>query len=268
MSGIDDVTAWVEGLKDHRTRARARRELTQFGPAAAERVLPLIADETQSENTRWAAIQVVRAWRYQPAAPLLLEVLRKHAGLRGSAARALEELTGFEIGETVEEWERALADPEGYRREHQEPAALAAAEDASEPEGCRVFRQALANAASEIRWDPEGFLYLRIPLPGGRKQQVLVSFSERDAGGRPVATIYTECGALGPAAEDSITRRNVTARYGKFYVQKDEQGAELVLMRETVPVHRLTPKLAHDIVLAMAAEADSLEQEMTGADRI
>jgi hypothetical protein len=265
---MDSVNAWVEGLKEFRTRARARGELARYGPAAAEQILPLILDSAQPENTRWAAIMVVKTWRHAPAVPLLMEVLRTHAGLRGAAIQALEAITGLSIGDVPDEWDRALADPEAYRREHQEPEALSTPEAGGEPDGCRLFRHALGSSASETTWEPEGFLYLRIPLAGGRKQQVLVTFSELDASGRPLATIYTECGPLQPEAVESIGRRNVTARYGKFQVEKDEQGVDKVVMRETVPLQRLTPKLARDIVLSMAAEADSLEQEMSGSDHI
>lgn len=268
MPDTDGVSAWVDGLKSFRTRARARKELERCGPTAADRVLPLITDTTLPENARWAAITVVQAWGYTPAAPLLLAVLRTHPGLRGAALQALEALTGFSIGDVPDEWERALADPEAYRRSRQEAAPLAAADTGSEPDGCRVFRQALGNAASEIAWDPDGFLYLRIPLEAGRKQQVLVSFADVDSGGKPLATLYTECGEVRADSLDSINRRNVTARYGKFYLQKDDQGTEQVIMRETVPLQRLTSKLARDIVLTMAAEADALEQEMSGADHI
>jgi len=268
MPGTDNIGAWIEGLKSFRTRASARKELERCGPAVADQVLPLITDGSLPENTRWAAIMVVKAWRYAPAAPLLVEVLRTHAGLRGVALQGLEDLTGFAIGDAPDEWDRALADPEAYRQGHQGPAPLAAVDTSGEPDGCRIFRQALANVATEVSWDPEGFLYLRIPLEGGRKQQVLVTFSDVDSGGKPLATLYTECGELRAESLDNINRRNVTARYGKFHLQKEEQGPEQVIMRETVPLQRLTSKLARDIVQTMAAEADALEQEMSGEDHI
>lgn len=268
MPGMDDAARWVRELGGFRTRAAARKELERFGAGAAPLVLPLIGDASQPENARWAAIMLVRAWGYAPATPTLLEVARRHSGLRGAAILALETLTGFAIGDFPEEWAKALADPDAYRREHQESEATAQAQTQGEPDGYRFFRQALGNLATEITWEPEGYLYLRVPLEAGRKQQVVVTFSETDPSGKPLTTIYTECGNLRPEAMDSITRRNVTARYGKFYIQKDEQGAEKVVMREAVPAHRLTSKLARDIVLAMATEADSLELEMTGSDHI
>jgi hypothetical protein len=269
MSGSDEVAAWIRELGNFRTRAKARKQLERCGPeVAAEAVLPLLSDDALPENVRWAAIMVVKAWRYTAAAPVLLQVVRTHSGLRGSAIQALEALTGLAIGEVPDEWEQALADPEAYRRAHLEPQALAMADPSGEPDGCRLFRQALGNLATEITWEDNAYLYLRMPLEGGRKQQIVVTFSEVDAGGRPLTTMYTECGALRPEAVDSIARRNVTARYGKFYTQKDGQGNEVVVMRETVPALRLTPKLARDIVLSIAAEADSLEFEMTGEDHI
>jgi hypothetical protein len=268
MPGKDDVAVWIRELGSFRTRAKARKQLQSCGPAAADQVLPLLGDGSASENVRWAAIMVVKAWGYAPAAPLLLEVVRTHSGLRGTAIQALETLTGLDIGYAPDEWEHALANPEAYRREHQEPQTLALADPSGEPDGCRLFRQALGNLATEITWEEDAYLYLRMPLEGGRKQQIVVTFSEVDAGGKPLTTMYTECGALRPEAADSIARRNVTARYGKFYTQKDAQGNEVVVMRESVPALRLTPKLARDIVSSIAAEADSLELELTGADHI
>ena len=268
MPGSDDVALWVRELGSFRTRAKARKHLERCGPAAAEQVLPLLSDSSLPENVRWAAIMIVKAWGYAPAAPLLLAVVRAHSGLRGTAIQALEALTGLAIGYAPDEWEHALANPEAYRREHQEPGSLALADPSGEPDGCRLFRQALGNLATENTWEDDAYLYLRMPLEGSRKQQIVVTFSEVDAGGKPLTTMYTECGALRPDVVESIARRNVTARYGKFYTQKDDQGNDIVVMRETVPALRLTPKLARDIVLSIAAEADSLEFEMSGADHI
>jgi hypothetical protein len=268
MPEVGDVARWIGELADFRTRAKARQQLERCGPAAAEEVLPLVSDNSLPENVRWAAIMVIKTWGYAPAAPLLVQVLRTENGLRGAALQALEALTGLSLGDAPDEWDAALADPAAYRREHGEPQARALTDTSAEPDGCRLFRQALGDVATEITWEEDAYLYLRIPLSGGRKQQVVVTFSEVDPSGKPLTTVYTECGALQSETMDSIARRNVTARYGKFDTQKDEQGNEIVVMRESVPAQRLTSKLARDIVLTMAAEADSLEFEMTGADHI
>ncbi len=269
MPDRDDVAHWIAQLGNFRTRARARQELQRLGPdAAAARLLPLIADRNQPENLRWSAITLVRAWAYEPASAALLEVVKTHSGLRGSAVQALEVITGLAIGDFADEWDEALKDVEAYRRRNQEPDGDAVVGVAGEPDGCHLFREALGKVATEITWEPEGYLFLRLPVEGGRKQQVAVTFGETDAAGRAMTTIYTECGPLMEGSLESVNRRNVTVRCGRFYVEKDADGVEKVVMREAVPSKRLTAKLAREMVVAIATEADSLERELTGADHI
>lgn len=269
MPERDDVAHWIEQLGNFRTRAKARQALQRLGPdLAASRLLALVADRNQPENLRWSAITLMRAWAYAPASEALLEVVKAHSGLRGSAVQALEAITGLAIGDFPEEWEEALKDVEAYRSRHQEPDGAAAIGADGEPDGCHLFREALGKVATEITWEPEGYLYLRLPVDGDRKQQVVVTFAEVDTAGRPLTTIYTECGPLKEGSLESINRRNVTTRCGRFYVEKDAQGVEKVVMREAVPSKRLTVKLAREMVMAIATEADALELELTGADHI
>ena len=85
MADMAEATRLVDELSSFRTRARARRRLERMGPAVADAVVPLIRDKTRSENVRWAAILLVQAWKHAPATASLLEVVRTHTGLRGSA---------------------------------------------------------------------------------------------------------------------------------------------------------------------------------------
>ena len=95
-----------------------------------------------------------------------------------------------------------------------------------------------------------------------------MTFDETDPGGQPLAMIYTECGEATPAAVDSISRRNVTTKYGKFEIEEDSDGKKKVVMRQRLSFGQLSPELIREAVRAMAAEADSLEFELTGADHI
>ncbi|MBN2448916.1 MAG: hypothetical protein JXR77_00920 [Lentisphaeria bacterium] len=269
MGSSDQVGKLIAALADYRLRAKARRALQQLGAdVAGARVAALVTDPSLPENSRWAAIMLVRAWAYASACGDLLQVVRTHPGLRGSAVSALQTITGLDIGEDEEEWERALADVNGYRAAHLQTGADAEEQGDTAAEHVELFRKALADIATEMSWEEEGYLYLRVPLEGGRKQQLVVTFNAVSKGGQPLTTIYTECGQPTASVLDTITRRNVTAKYGKFLVEKSEEGPDKVVMRETVPSHRLNLELAREIVLAIAMEADSLELEMTGADHI
>jgi hypothetical protein len=95
----------------------------------------------------------------------------------------------------------------------------------------------------------------------------VATFSAHDPSGNPVATVYTECGPATPQIRELIKRRNVTTRYGKF-VLEGEGKDQKVVMREIIPLHQVTPNLVRDVVPAMAAAADALEDELTAADRI
>lgn len=267
---LADLDVLIDALMGYETRAQARRQIERLGIGAVDRIAPLITDVRFPVNVRWTAMMLIAAWRYEPALGDLLAVMKAVPNLRAEAARAMEQITGLSIGDDLEEWEKALADLEAYRADAARDEGSDESEieeDRGETRGFGIFKQALGDIASELKWEDEGYLYLRIPLEAGRKQQVVVTFDRHDPGGRPLATIYTECGPATREAVASITRRNVTSRYGKFLIEGDK-GDQKVVMRETVPLPQLTEELARDIVQSMAQEADSLELELTGEDHI
>lgn len=277
MNTGEKVEDLVQALARYETRARARRRLLDIGPAAAPALLEVLSRADAPENMRWAAMTLLATWRIREACEPLLALVRENGNLRGEAIRALESISGLEIGDNVEEWETALADPEAYAagqadRRAEEEAAVEDGQPLEEnriENAVRLFKSALEGLASEISWENDGgYLYLRIPLEAGRKQQVVVTFDETDPGGQPLATIYTECGEATPEAVDSIGRRNVTTKYGKFEIEEGEDGKGKVVMRQRLSLGQLSPELIREAVQAMAREADSLEFELTGADHI
>lgn len=272
----DTLDELIGQLADYRTRHAARMRLKEMGPAIADRLLPLMEDPTRPENLRWSVLALLVAWNQTSAAPALLRLARNDRTLHSEAVRALQTLTGFEIGENLDEWEKALADPEGYaarqEAEADEPAAVVEqpqVEVGKPPEeiGRELFQRALAETASEFKWEDEGYLYMRFELQGSRKQQIVVTFHEANADGQTLATIYTECGPASPEAMTIIHRRNLTVKHGKFEFDGPE-GEQKVVMRERIPLAHLDEKTIRDKVLSIAVEADSLEHELTKEDRI
>lgn len=270
MSENPSLDHLIAQLADYRTRHTARLRLKEMGPAIADRLLPLLEDAARPENLRWSVLALLVAWKQTAAAPAILRVARADRGLQSEAVRALASLTGLEIGEDWDEWAKALADPAGYAA----PKTAAPSERphhkvgrTPEERGCEFFRRALARDASQFQWEAEGYLYMRFELPGNRKQQIVATFNETDDNRQPLAAIYTECGPASPQAVTAITRRNLTAKHGKFEIE-GPAGEQKVVMRAHIPFASLDEKLVHDTVLCMAVEADSLELELTQADRI
>jgi hypothetical protein len=272
MADLHALESLIPQLAHHQTRHKARKQIEEMGPEAAPRLLPLLSDDTLPSNMRWAVLSLCASWRYREAAPALLALARDDRGLYNEALRALQTITGFDIGDDLEEWERALADPDGYAARQatgdQSPESEEdEEEEENEEEAYNLFRRALADLTSEFRWEDEGYLYMRFELPGGRKQQMVATFHATDPSGNQMATVYTECGPAEPQIRELIRRRNVTVKYGKF-VLDGEGDDQKVVMREMIPIHHLTVELIRELVPSMANDADSLENELTHSDRI
>jgi HEAT repeat protein len=257
-------------LADWRTRHAARTALAAAGPAAAaEPVLALVQDSDASENTRWAALAILADWKYAPANPVLLELLRNDPHLRGEACRTLQAITGMEIGEDAVAWNRFLngASAADVAADAAEAAGKAATAAAGGKVDLALIREALAGVAEEISWEEPGYAYIRCPCDGGRKQQVVVCFQTDPRTGDPTVLAYTESGEAVPGAADALQRRNATVRFGAvFRLEKNSEGREVVACRCSVPRSQARPELLREIILHLAHEADSLENELHGTD--
>lgn len=265
----NDIGALLKQLDSFRTRAEARRQLAEMGEQAAPRVLEALVNEPRgTPNKRWALVALLAHAQYEPAVPALLDVLRNEPTLRGDACRALQQITGKDIGEDVNDWERAIS---GQTDEDESGSARAAvgAEAVEIPEK-ELIRQAFESVATKISWEGDPpYAYLRIPLKDNRKQQMIVTFNETDENANDIISIYTECGPASPSTEATAQRRNVTIPYGRFVIEQDEDdGHTKVVMRHALARLGLTGERLREIVLSMAREADSFEFELTNQDRI
>jgi len=269
MADATTIEVLISQLADFQTRHAARKEIEAMGEGVADCLLPLLTDSTLPENMRWSALSLFVAWKYAPATETILEVARTDRGLHSEAFRALERITGLEVGEDADEWEKALADPASYVAQGAVEKLFEEVDEAEEEEnaGYNLLRKAVGSVASEFRWEDEGYLYMRFELPGGRKQQMIATFLDTDPSGDPLTTIYTECGPANPQINELIEPRNLTVKHGQFVLDGDGDEQKVV-MRQVMPTSRLTEDLAREILLSMATDADALENELTHADHI
>ena len=249
----------VRALGNFRTRAVARRALTDLGPAAcADALMQLAAAPDATENARWVAVDMLAEFAHAPALPLCAGLLRNEPHLRGVALDALRRISGTDRGDDPEAWDRYLAG---------DGPTAAAGETTPE---LTLAREALGGVPVDISWEAPGYLHLQAKFDNGRHQQLVVSFSTDPRTGEPAAQFYTECGATTDIARlrDMIARRHVTLRQGRFVLDPASQGATKVSLRQTVPKGTLTPALFRDLVTDLTREADSFEAELTGNDQI
>jgi len=261
----------ISQLADHRTRAAARRELRDVGSAAAEQLLVVLQDRESPANMRWAGITLLAHCKHGPAVPVLIEVLASDPNLQGEAVRALQTITGHDLGEDVGAWKCATGhggDPGGgaVAETEEEPVAEEAGEKSVAESRLGLVRAAVGDVASELSWEEPGYVYARIELEAGRKQQMIVTFDDSMAD--PDLSIYTECGPPDAEAVQNMSRRNVTVAYGAFGVETEDNGSEKIVMRHGVPLSRIDVSSLREILLSMAREADNFEYELTQNDRI
>ena len=269
MSDTKSIRELLEKLGDWRTRHAARAALATMDPGtAAATVLDLACNGEAGENARWAAIALLAEWRHAPASPVLLDILRNEPRLRGEACRALQAITGRDIGEDAAGWERFLSGAEaqatadGAAGVAAELAATSAARDNAD---FLLIQEAMKGVAQELSWEAPGYAYVRCSCPNNRKQQVVVCF-QNDPGGSTVVA-YTESGIATATAGEAISRRNATLQHGAmFRLEKNSAGQQVVACRCSVPRSQARPELLREIILHLAHEADSLEDELHGAD--
>ncbi len=272
MTDTRKIEGLLADLAGWKTRHVARTALVKIGPAAAEPAMRLAQNPDAAENARWAAITLLAEWKHAPAVPVLLAILKAEPHLRGEACRALQILTGREIGEDTAAWERFLNGDEA--RDDAAAAggvadAKAAASAVRDDVDFSLIREAMQGVAQEVSWEAPGYAYIRCPCAGGRKQQVVACFQTDPRTGDPTVMVYTESGSATPAATDAISRRNATVRHGAaFCIEKKEGGEAVIACRCSIPRSQARPELLREIILHVAHEADALEEELHAADQM
>lgn len=260
-TATSNVADLVNDLKDFRKRRQARKRLEDLGTRSESALIQVLEAPDNTLNQTWAAIRLLAEMRSEDAITPLVEIMRKNENLDGEAARALRIITGKEIGEDLNEWEAALG--------------MSISEDEDDfdlgkaGECLQLLRAAVGGMTTEIKWEPEGdYAYLVMPV-GGRRQQLLIAFEDPDEVENAQVMIYTECGPAIEDAESIMSRRNVTLSYGQFNIEQDpETGEAKVVLRHFIPSEQFDEGKAREVLPAIATDADVMENELTGDDRI
>ena len=209
-------------------------------------------------NMKWALMTVLETHRCTEAVPLLVDLLRDEPVLMDEASRALKALTGRDAGEDADQWTAALGAPGSTNEDTRE----------GENQSMVFVRDALQDEDADITWDEEqACVYTEIHFEE-RRQQVIISFGSEDALGQRCAQLYTECGTIGPEWRDEILARSALLRYGSFALEEGADGAFRVTMQHFLPEADLAPADLRDAIVVIAHDADALEHEITGEDRI
>jgi len=257
----------VNQLKDYRSRAAARQQLRRAGNAAVACLLPALSDNDAPTNMRWAVITLLGDCRSSEAIEPLIEIVRTDLGLRGEAVRALQLITGADYGEDIEQWQ-AFRRGEISATDDNDTMLMGPTQNLDFAALQATIEQALAPLAQQLSWEDPGYAHLVMPISGGRKHQLLISFEQNDASNQAMACFYTECGVAAANTQAMLSQRSGDLDYGQFGIESDDTGCRKIIMRHTLAITDFTADNIREIATAMTRDADSLEAELHQTDQI
>lgn len=112
-----------------------------------------------------------------------------------------------------------------------------------------------------------GYL-LRVALPEGRKQNVILNFSGKDDAGNDLVTIGTLCAPVGNGKNDRVfLKLNPKMAYGAIGIST-VKGQEFYVVTETYPVFTISKDIVAYAIQTIAAKGDWLEKKLTGGQDI
>jgi hypothetical protein len=266
---MSDVRQLIQRLGNFQTRAAARQELVLLGKEA---VAPLIAAlKHPNEGVRWSAAKTLGEIGDAAAVDALIEALG-NVSLASTAAESLQAITGKNFGTDAAAWRH-------WRQTGEETppnAGITSTFAAAEPEenvsaeglsNEEIIQHVLHGIARAKSHPIPGGAQVEIPLEGGRRQNLAITFDSKDADGKPLVCIYTECGPAHPTKYDTVFRYNLSLPYGSVAV-RDVDGHPMFVMMHTTPRQSLDIAVLRRAVLAIAKQADALEYELTRKDVI
>ncbi|MDQ7823548.1 MAG: HEAT repeat domain-containing protein [Candidatus Eremiobacteraeota bacterium] len=108
---------------------------------------------------------------------------------------------------------------------------------------------------------PHGFL-LTVPLEGGRKQRIYVTFKEDERDKSELIVLYTTCGAASPPLYKWALTANAKMTYGGIALRQVE-GKEFFTMSYSSVISYDTIGATRKVILDLAAKGDWIEKNLT-----
>lgn len=219
---------------------------------------------------RYAARDLGLAREPRAVSPLADLVLREEdPEVKIEAARALARIGGDAATEALKRSGLA-SDPRLVEEEAAPLASGAAAPREAPPKDPTARRQLLVEHAlegTEIAGEAKPYGYrLEVPLPRGRKQMVRIAFDRSRPGEDPILLIITLCGPSRPDLHGWALKQNRLLRHGRLAID-EVSGQEVYVLLDALP-DTVDPIDLRDVILAIAADGDWVEEQLTGKDEL
>jgi len=105
---------------------------------------------------------------------------------------------------------------------------------------------------------------LTVPVGALRRQQIHVSFTQRDEQDFPITQIWSGCGIVSPSNAMALLRSNKKLMYGAFALQSQSDGSDLLVLQANLLTETLDAIELSRCISAIAFQADQIEDQISG----
>lgn len=126
-----------------------------------------------------------------------------------------------------------------------------------------TLKQIAAKSGYEVQEIGEDFI-LTVMVGALRRQQVNVSFLQRDDSGYPITQIWSACGIVSPSNAMALLRSNKTLLYGAFALQTRPDGSDMLVIQANLLTDTLDSMELSRCISAIAFQADQIEDQLSG----
>ena len=234
-----DIDMLLEDLKSFQTRSGARKALVKLGPEQAGGRLQDLLKKECPENVVWSIVDIFTAWQWRESADQLVGLLDVYPSLQMDISRALTSITGLELEPDADLWRRMLESPGIF-------IDLKKAFPDLENARCVIY---------------DSYCSVVVPLERSRRQEVLVYEKIEKL------TLYTECGVIAALQVKHVEKFNEELSWAELLVE-EANGEMKVTMTAEVSQGDISADKLKLHILKIAELADSLEEQLTGKDKI
>ena len=135
------------------------------------------------------------------------------------------------------------------------------------PPEFELVQKAVEGLVESVSWEPPDTARVEVRAGKLRTKRIDVVFGQKNRQGEPVVCIRAECGPAKPTVKSVMFRYNVTLRYGKYDVEKGENGEEIAVLRHYAARARLTPMHLREIVESIFNDSEQLRCELALDER-
>jgi hypothetical protein len=227
------IMQWIQDLENFRTRSKARKSLIEAGSEVGPILLDYIANDESNVNGVWAAISVLAEFKYEPAIPLLKDLLNKRESLAWDIKEAIFKISGEEISLVLDREIPIEGLREIINRIPQEEVL-----------------------AFELK---QGFTSVVLKTNGERKHELILVQREN------LIEVYTECGVFDPEDRAQLEELNQSLELGYLDICEKEEGRHVLTLHYQFS---LTTSAQEKALRRLVQVADALEDQLTGKDEI